>query len=309
MAQRYAPLPTLLFASISALLSGPLSAQVLVDNFNRANNTTVGGGWTETESSGASSCQISGNELLMGGTTAGRDFVAQNTPGTYNTTLTNNTCTMTWAFNMRQSRTDPSGFAAGNYGVAVVLAGTNSDLTQGNGYAVVLGNSGATDPLRLVRYTGGLDTNANIQNILSASDFGNNYLDVRVTYNPLTDTWGLFYTDNGAAGPFGDPLVAATSAGTTVDATYTGVSTPVIGCLWNHATGGTENARFDNFYVPSACTTTTVQFTGSSASVSETGVSTTLTVSITNPDAINATTADVVLTAGTASRIGNYTTQ
>lgn len=54
---------------------------------------------------------------------------------------------------------------------------------------------------------------------------------------------------------------------------------------------------------------TTVQFTGSAASVSETGVSTTLTVSITNPDAINATTANVVLTAGTASRIGNYTTQ
>ncbi|MBK6628809.1 MAG: PKD domain-containing protein [Flavobacteriales bacterium] len=309
MAQRYATLRSLLFTSLSTLLAGPLAAQVLVDNFNRANNTTVGGGWTETESSGTSSCQVSSNELLMGGTTSGRDFVAQTTPGTYNTTLTNNTCNMTWAFNMRQSRTAPSGFDAGNYGVAVVIAGTNADFTLGDGYAVVLGNTGTPDPLRLVRYTGGLDANSNLTTIITGPNVTNNYLDVRVVYNPLTDGWQLFYTDNGAAGPFGDPLVAATSGGSTVDATYTGVSAPNIGCLWNHATSGTDNARFDNFYVPSACTTTTVQFTGSSASVSETGVSTTLTVSITNPDAINATTADVVLTAGTASRIGNYTTQ
>ena len=81
MAQRYATLRSLLFTSLSTLLAGPLAAQVLVDTFNRANNTTVGGGWTETESSGPSSCQVSSTELLMGGTTSGGDFVAKPTPG------------------------------------------------------------------------------------------------------------------------------------------------------------------------------------------------------------------------------------
>lgn len=308
MAQRYPSLHTLLLAVLPAVLAAPLGAQVLVDDFNRANNNTVGGGWTETESAAPTGCRVNTNQLVTGSTTSGRDFVAQATPGTYNTTLTANTCVLTWAFNMRQTRPNPSGFNNGDYGMAVVLAGTNTDLTQGNGYAVVLGNAGPTDPLRLVRYTGGLDANANLTTIITnATDFGNNHLDVRVTYNPATDGWALFYTDNGG-GPFGDPLLASTAAGTTLDATYTGVSAPAIGCFWNHNTGAGANASFDNFHVPSTCNTT-VQFTGTSATVSETGVSTTLTVSIANPDMLNATTADVVLTGGTASRIGNYTTQ
>ncbi|MBP6697316.1 MAG: hypothetical protein KA175_06840, partial [Flavobacteriales bacterium] len=313
MAQRYpvhvSRFSQALFLGAFLFAATASQAQVLVDDFNRADNTTVGGGWTETETAAPASAQIVSNQVLMGSTTAGRDFIAQTTPGTYNTTLTSNTCLLEWAFNMRQSRADPSGFDAGNYGIAVVLAGTSANLLTGQGYAVVYGNSSATDPLRLVRYSSGLLPNSSLTTIITnATDFGTNYLDVRVTYNPLTDTWALFYTDNGA-GPFGDPLLASTSAGSTIDATYTGVSTPNIGCLWNHSTAGADNARFDNFYVPDACTTTTVQFTGAAASVSEAGVSTNLTVSITNPDATNATTVDVVLTAGTAARIGGYTTQ
>jgi hypothetical protein len=75
----------------------------------------------------------------------------------YNTTLGSNTGDITWTFNMRQSQADPSGFTAGSYGVAYVLAGQGTTAaTAGNGYAVVLGQAGTTDPVRLVRYATGL---------------------------------------------------------------------------------------------------------------------------------------------------------
>lgn len=242
-------------AALFSLFVVGASAQTLVDDFNRANNNTVGGGgggWTETETTAGTGCVISSNQVIMSSTTTGRDFIAQTTPGTYNTTLSSNTCVLTWAFNMRQTRGNPSGFGNNNYGIGAVLAGSNNDLSSGTGYAVVLGNSGNSDPIRLIRYTNGLDGTLN--NIISASDFGNNYLDVRVTYDPSTDTWELFYSNQGSTGPFGDPTLAATSAGTAVDATYTGSAHGAIGCYWNHATGGTESGRFDNFYVPNDCT-------------------------------------------------------
>ena len=84
----------------------------------------------------------------------GKDFVARDVSARYSSTLTTNGNQLSWAFNMQQSRPNPSGFASNNYGVAFVLAGSSSDLTTGNGYAVVYGNSGQPDSLRLVRYTG-----------------------------------------------------------------------------------------------------------------------------------------------------------
>lgn len=54
---------------------------------------------------------------------------------------------------------------------------------------------------------------------------------------------------------------------------------------------------------------TMVRLTGSSATLSESGTSTVLTLAITNPDAGNATSVDVVLISGDAARINGYTTQ
>jgi hypothetical protein len=74
--------------------------------------------------------------------------------------------------------------------MAVILAGeTASAGNTGAGYAVVLGQSGATDPLRLVRYADGIQGNASLTNIIVSNtsglaDFGNEHLSVRVTYNP-----------------------------------------------------------------------------------------------------------------------------
>ncbi|MBK9148865.1 MAG: PKD domain-containing protein [Flavobacteriales bacterium] len=232
--------------------TGAAFAQEVVDRFNRANSNTVGGGWTETETAGAGA-SINGNQLRLARTGTGnnRQFVTQTTPGSYLTTLNQNNCTLTWAFSFRQSESDGelSGFDGGDDGMAVVLAGSNANLTLGQGYAVVLGESGNTDRVRLVRYNNGLDADANLNTIIQAGNFDNDYLDVRVTYVPSTDTWSLFYRDNGNT-RFGDPLTAATSAGSAVDATYTGTGLPIIGCLWNHDGDTGENAVFDNIHVP-----------------------------------------------------------
>ncbi len=242
-----------LIALLMLLSTSPLViAQEVVDRFNRANSNTVGGGWTETETA-AAGASINGNRLVLARTGTGnnRQYVARNTPGTYNATLNQNNCTMTWAFSFRQSENDGelSGFDGGDDGMAVVLAGSSSTLTSGQGYAVVLGETGNTDRVRLVRYNGGLDSDGNLTTIIQAGNFDNDYLDVRVTYVPSTNTWSLFYRDNGNT-RFSNPLTASTSAGSAVDATYTGTNLPVIGCLWNHDGDTGESAVFDHFHVP-----------------------------------------------------------
>ena len=65
----------------------------------------------------------------------------------------------------------------------------------------------------------------------------------------------------------------------------------------------------DAYTVSSASNPTSIQLTSTSATVGEGDGSTTITVSITNPSSASATTVDLVLTSGTASDIGDYTTQ
>ncbi|WP_397300208.1 T9SS type A sorting domain-containing protein [Nonlabens ulvanivorans] len=66
---------------------------------------------------------------------------------------------------------------------------------------------------------------------------------------------------------------------------------------------------FDVTYMSAGPSTTTLQFDPNSLIVNEDAGTVDLTVSISNESATTATTADVVLTSGTASSIGNYMTQ
>jgi hypothetical protein len=77
----------------------------------------------------------------------------------YNTILALNTGIVTWTFNMRQIRTNPAGFISGSYGVAFVLGSQSNVFSSGGaGYAVVLGNTGTIDPVRLVKFNPGVTT-------------------------------------------------------------------------------------------------------------------------------------------------------
>ncbi|NCY23245.1 hypothetical protein EBX31_15000, partial [bacterium] len=176
----------------------------------------------------------------------------------WNTTLSSNTGTITWEFNMRQTRTDPAGFGSGSYGVAYVLAGTSATAaTAGSGYAVVLGQGGADDRVRLVHFNNGLQGTLT-DLVTGSSDFGTNYLSIRVTYIPSSNTWELFVRNDGTTA-FTDPTggTALTSQGTAVNSTYTSTAgMRYIGGYWQGATGANETAFFDNVYLKVTATAT-----------------------------------------------------
>ncbi|TRW22359.1 T9SS sorting signal type C domain-containing protein [Flavobacterium zepuense] len=173
-------------------------------------------------------------------------------PGSpYTTTLTSNPGIVTWSFNMRQIRSNPSAMANGYYSNAFILAGTsNTTATTGTGYAVVLGQSGSIDPIRLVRYSAGVRTSTNIiaSNTSGLADFGNQYLSVKVTYTPSTNSWQLYVRNDGSA--FQDPSVGTLSLqGTVVNNTYTGTALPLMGAFWNTGLKSNQTAFFDNVKV------------------------------------------------------------
>lgn len=169
----------------------------------------------------------------------------------YSTTLGSNPGMVTWTFNMRQQRANPGGFTSGLYGAAFILAGTSGTTNSvGTGYAVILGNSGKTDPLKLVSYSGGLQSATQIlaSNTSGLNDFGNAYLSVKVTYTPSTNTWQLFVRNDGAA--FLDPNSGSlTSQGTAINSTYTSSVLPIMGAFWNASTKSNQTAVFDNVKV------------------------------------------------------------
>ncbi|MFT3796204.1 beta strand repeat-containing protein [Flavobacterium sp.] len=217
--------------------------------------------WSFSRSGSDFGARINGGNLTMtndaGGTANnyGWGMAYTNTANfaaPYNTTLASNPGLVSWSFNFRQMRTNPGGFNTTNYGMALVLAGTTGTTnTAGTGYAVILGNSGSTDPVRLVRYSSGLRTYTTMisSNTTGLTDFGNQYLSVRVTYTPSTNTWQLFVRNDGTTA-FQDPLTGSlTSQGTLVNNTYTSTALPMLGAYWNGGVSATQTSFFDNIKV------------------------------------------------------------
>lgn len=174
---------------------------------------------------------------------------ASDFPAPYNTVLANNPGIVTWTFNMRQSNANPSGFAAAEYGAAFILAGTaGTTNVTGTGYAVVLGNSGTTDPVRLVRYNSGI---RNFTNLITSStsglaDFGAQYISVKVVYTPSANSWQLFLRNDGTAAAADPNSGTLTAQGApVVNTTYTGSSLPILGGYQNAGTAASQTAFFD----------------------------------------------------------------
>ena len=178
----------------------------------------------------------------------------------YNTILDSDHGVVTWTFNMRQIRSNPDGFGTTNYGAAYILAGTSGTTNlAGNGYAVVLGNTGKTDPIKLVRYTAGIRnfTTMITSGTTGLTDFGNQYLSIKVTYTPTTDTWQLYVRNDGTTA-FLDPTTGSlTSQGTFVNNTYTTSALPLMGAYWNSYSSSNQTAFFDNVKVTVAVPVTT----------------------------------------------------
>ncbi|MCB0284291.1 MAG: hypothetical protein KDF60_17015, partial [Calditrichaeota bacterium] len=297
---------------ISVFSINLLLAQSLLDGFNRANNTTVGNNWSEIETA-ANTAEINTNRLQLNtNTVVGREWVYQDISAQYETILTNNSQVLTWACNMRQSYPNPDGFVSGKYGILFVLGSSSSDFSTANGYAVSIGKDGNVFPVSLVRFNGGFDSDAKISYLISGGSFKTEYTSIKVNYNPDTDTWSLYAEGNPTT--FTDPLNISTQIGSQViDATYTSQDLIFTGAYYNHGNSSGENALFDNLYIPgTAVPSTSIQFASSSAFVNESAGTYNIQVAISNPDASNATSADIVLTGGSAtngSDISSYSTQ
>ncbi|MCW5956916.1 MAG: hypothetical protein KIT61_10040 [Pyrinomonadaceae bacterium] len=160
-------------------------------------------------------------------------------PAPYSATLSSNPGLVTWQFNMRQIRPDPAGFSStASYGVAYILSTNSTSPDTGigkTGYAVTLGESGTVDPIHLVRFSGGLQNTVTPiidSNTAGLTDFGAEYLSVRVTYNPSNNQWELFLRNDGTTA-FSDPGTGTlVSQGTVVDSTYVNTAFTNMGAYW-----------------------------------------------------------------------------
>ncbi|HEY5592606.1 MAG TPA: T9SS type A sorting domain-containing protein [Paludibacter sp.] len=188
---------------------------------------------------------------------AGRTYTygnLSNFSNPFQKTLSANSADISWSFNMRTSRNSSSiGFDVTNgYGSAVVLCATSSNFLTANGYAVTLMRGTTYNAVRLVKFTGGLISNANLTTIIGPSPESTVYTDyysVKVIYSPSANTWKLFSRIDGIF--VVDPeLGPYTRVGTeTADNTYTNTPMSYFGFLFNHQTTTNYYACFDNFKV------------------------------------------------------------
>jgi hypothetical protein len=254
----------LLFASYSAS-----NAQVLLEDFNRADNASVGGGWTEVENYSPAAADLTSNSLELISSKSkpgsGRLYIYQDVSSNYSTTLSNNPCIMTWAFNISQDQTTCNGFNLNNFAAAFILGSTTNNFeTSGNGYAVAIGGNtaGTQNKLRLIKFQGGLGMDANVSDIITPITLPglNGHYSIIVNYNPSGNKWQLFYRNDGTS--FADPAPLSgtgtyTASFTAADNTYTGSSLNYLGCFWNfNSSPKGAIALFDNIYIPTSGTAT-----------------------------------------------------
>lgn len=216
--------------------------------------------WQVTRSGADWGARIHENQLMLtnDATTAANEigwvFASQNVAATgdFNPILSQSNGLVTWTFNMRQPRLDPGGFVSGSYGVGFVLGATSNNVrTSGSGYAVVLGNPGSVNPVRLISFTEGLrpSTGTNVDLITAGSPLNNpdnNFLSIQVTYDPATNEWIMAGRNDGSTA-FQDPNTGTlTTLGTVVNSTHTNSNLSHVGAYWQGNTAANQRAWFDN---------------------------------------------------------------
>lgn len=197
------------------------------------------------------------NSFIPGGDrTSGHVSLVTNTTtfsAPYQSILNNNPGLISWSFNMQQIRSNPAGFGSGNYGVAMVLGATNDDFWENSqGYAVVLGNHGSPDAIKLVSFTDGLSSlgsNPGPAIITAESpldDPAAGAMSIQVTYDPGAQRWSLFGRLDGLS--FEDPTIGVLDPlGTGSDHSFTDTFLPYMGPHWQGSFAADQTAHFDNF--------------------------------------------------------------
>jgi hypothetical protein len=85
---------TLLATAAQAQTTAP--PPTLLDDFNRTDNTVVGTGWTETESTAGTGAALVSNQLKLSSGVQGKDFVSRDVSTRYSPVLRQNANQLTW---------------------------------------------------------------------------------------------------------------------------------------------------------------------------------------------------------------------
>lgn len=185
-----------------------------------------------------------------GGPADRASYVTQ-TVSLYNTAgLADNAQSICWAFTAN-NLTGLEGYDTGEDGMAFVLGATNDTLTSGQGYAVVFDRNNAAT-IELVHYMNGLDADANMTPVISmsANTGGNSSASVKITFDPLTNTWTMYRTTSSGSGELDiDPRTTTTGGMSAVDATYTSSSFNLQYTGFYVGGNGGEDAQFNNYYI------------------------------------------------------------
>lgn len=254
---------------VGSLTYSSLPAQTIVysDNFSAsqgASYTTSGAigtsEWTVARSGDDWGARIDGGMMTLNNTATDvarangwvYSYLSLASTNNFNTTFSDSAGLMTWTFNMRQIRTNPAGFTSISYGAAYIIGASSTTVaTNGFGYAVVLGNTSTPDPLRLVSFTNGIQTigtstTALITATNPLANPTNNYMSIRLTYDPASHLWELSGRDDGTSA-FSDPNTGIlTSLGSASNSLYTSLNLTSSGAYWQGSTAADQTAFFDN---------------------------------------------------------------
>ncbi|MFZ4582736.1 MAG: T9SS type A sorting domain-containing protein [Paludibacter sp.] len=276
------------------------------DNFERILLTPGGSPETNYVTAGTGNATVNLNSTtvsdanfvkftsLTSGGVAGQLFLAGDISkygNDFNTKLKlNNVDSVMWTFNMRQNNNNTmAGFNSTQRGVGVILAADNSDLSIASGYAVIqTGASSSTGTLKLVKFTNGLN-NTNILALVSATttigNSGRDYMSVKVTYLPATDTWRFY--DRSDLTVWADPTNATgyKLEGSVVDATFTNTIMTNFGFVFNYSSSSVAfNFICDNYKVTSYKTATNVVKIADSKNLSVYSIKNGFTINVENAE-------------------------
>ena len=204
---------------------------------------------------------------------------------------------------------------------------SNLESATVDGYRIVYGDNVGSDEFRLQVVTNGVgtdifETSAGVPN--NRTDYGVAFLVTRSTFGRWTIRTSAMPTVNGTGANAFSCVQSVTTLlhtntlnGNTfaTNTAYTPFGIGYIGVVATHSTiGGAAAAsaqEFDNFYVRALPPDTQLNFSSAAATIAENvgGGTHNITVTIQDPSPTVATTVDVVLVLGDATRVNNYTTQ
>jgi uncharacterized repeat protein (TIGR01451 family) len=250
-------------AQFTSVASGGAAPELLDDFFRSNAQDDIGEGWFSYVTGPVSgNIQIKDRVLLLYGTggtggTNGRVSVARDMSSRYTPVLTNNSGTLTWAFNFYSVRDPQSGFAPGAYGGAFVLGSDSTDWVSGtgNGYAVRI----CSNEVALASFSGGLNLDSDLTTLgsVAALSTPTSAVAVQVDLDPDTGVWTLYVNELGDSGlsDFGNPLtdMASHEVMKVTNTFQLHRSLRYAGCYWNHGNAPVNTntaAYFDDLYAP-----------------------------------------------------------